>query len=283
MVNAAQPTCDARRMRARRGEPIPARVTVLRDALRRASSIGPVSLPVTLGLGAGIAASFAVDAALIDVVPSPARQVVDAITFTVVAAVAWIAAQPRRVRDAHDVLAWLNGWETERWSREVGRRLPGLPRARPWLLDDLPDTLGLRPLRVELLAVRGEIAEASDRLRTLPQDTPWQRFERAALDEWVAWWSGEAARLDPMRAALGELPPDDERRVVALAMVAAAEARRSADVGADAIAPLAAVRPSLGDRLGRYAFGYRTGVVIIASLIGGVAALSIVIAAAILR
>ena len=270
-------------MRRRRLEPLPARATVLRDALRRASSIGPVSLPVTLGLGAGIAASFAVDAALIDAVGSPARQVVDALTFSAVAAVTWIAVQPRRVRDAHDVLAWLNGWETERWSREVGRRLPGLPRTRPSLLDELPDTLGLRPLRIELLAVRGELAEASERVRTLPDDTPWQRFERAALDEWVAWWSGQPPRLDEMRAGLRELPPDDERRLVATAMVAAADARRRADAGEDAVAPLAAVRSELGDRLGRYAFGYRTGVVVIVSMIGALAAATIVLAAAILR
>jgi hypothetical protein len=267
----------------RRREPLPRRLTVLRDALRRASSVGPVSLPITLGLASGIAASFAVDAVLIDQVRTPARQVVDAIAFMVVAGVVWIVTQPRRVRDAHDVLAWLNAWETERWSTEVGRRLPGLPRMSPRLLDDLPDTMGLAPLHIELLAVRGRVHEARSRLARLPADTPWQRFERAALDEWVGWWAGDPERLEPMRAAAAELADADERRLVAAATIAAAEARRNTDVGGDAVAPLAAVRPALGNRLGRYAFGYRTGVLVMVSLIGAVAAGSIVVAAAILR
>ena len=257
------------------------RARVLRDALRRPGSIGPISLPITLGLGAGFVASFVVDAALIDRVGTPVRQIIDAAAFTVVAAPVWIATQPRRVRDAHDVLAWLNGWETDRWSREVGRRLPWLPRSRPQMLDDLPDTLGLRPLRVELLAARGELAEARDRVEQLPTDTPWQRFERAALDEWVAWWSDHAPRLEAMRAAADDLR-GDERGLVAKAMLAAAEARRAATTGEDATAPLAALRPELGDRLGRYAFGYRTGIVLFVVLIGAVAAISIAVAAAVL-
>ena len=51
--------------------------------------------------------------------------------------------------------------------------------------------MGLRPLRVELLAANGRLDEARDRLALLPTDTPWQRFERAALAEWVAWWADE--------------------------------------------------------------------------------------------
>lgn len=254
---------------------------MLRDALRRPRSVGPVSLPITLGLGAGFVASFVVDAALIDRIGTPLRQVLDAAAFTLVAAPVWIATQPRRVRDAHDVLAWLNGWETDRWSREVGRRLPWLPRSRPEMLEDLPDTLGLRPLRVELLAARGELAEARDRVQQLPVDTPWQRFERAALAEWVAWWSDEPARLEPMRAAAGELR-GDERGLVARVMVAAAEARRAATAGADATAPLAALRPELGDRPGRYAFGYRTGIVLFVVFIAAVAATAVAIASAVL-
>lgn len=267
-------------MRSRAAQP--ARARVLREALRRPRSLGPISLPVTLGLGAGFVASFVADAALIDRIGTPVRQIIDAAAFTVVAAPVWIATQPRRVRDAHDVLAWLNGWETERWSREVGQRLPALPRSRPEMLDDLPDTLGLRPLRVELLAARGELAEARDRVQQLPTDTPWQRFERAALDEWVAWWSDDPARLEPMRAAVGELH-DDERGLVAKVMLAAAEARRAAAAGADAVAPLAALRPELGNRPGRYAFGYRTGIVLFVVLIGAVAAIGVAVAAAVLR
>lgn len=237
---------------------------------------------MTLGLGAGFLASFVVDAALSDRVGTPLRQVADAVAFVVVAAPVWLAVQPRRVRDAHDVLAWLNGWETDRWSREIGRRLGWLPRARPEILDRLPDTLGLRPLRVELLAARGELAEARQRAEQLPTDTPWQRFERAALEEWVAWWSDRPALIERMRAAARELDGED-RALVARVMVAAAEARRASTAGGDAATPLAALRPELGNRLGRYAFGHRTGIVVFVVLIGAVAAASVAVAAAVLR
>ena len=237
---------------------------------------------MTLGLGAGFLASFVVDAVLYDRIGTPERQFVDAVAFVAVAAPVWLVVQPRRVRDAHDVLAWLNGWETDRWSREIGRRLGWLPRARPEILDGMPDTLGLRPLRVELLAARGELAEARERVDQLPTDTPWQRFERAALEEWVAWCSDRPSLLGPMRAAARELDGED-RALVARVMVAAAEARRAATGGGDAATPLAAMRPELGNRLGRYAFGHRTGIVVFVLLIGAVAAGSVAVASAVLR
>ncbi len=237
---------------------------------------------MTVGLAAGFLASFVSDAALRTTLDAPLRQVVDATVFVAVAAPVWIGLLPRRVRDAHDVLAWLNGWETDRWSRELGRRLAWLPRSRPELLEHLPDTIGLRPLRVELLASRGQLGEARDRAAQLPTDTPWQRFERAALEEWVSWWSDGPPRLEPMRAAAADLR-GEQRELVARAMVAAAEARRASTDGGDAAAPLAALRPELGDRVGRYAFGHRTGIVVFVVLIGAVAAASVTVTAALLR
>jgi hypothetical protein len=262
--------------------PVPKRLRVLRDALRRAQSIGPFSLPPVAGLASGFIASFVVDALLYDHVDTPWRQIADAAVFAVVAAPVWLLIQRRSVRHAQEVLTWLNGWETERWQSEVGRRLPALPRATPQILDDLPDTMGLRPLRVELLAVLGELAEAHERLGLLPADTPWQRFERAALEEWVAWWSDEPERVVAMEAAIAAIE-DPERSLVARAMVGAARARRAAVSGGDAIGPLAAVRPALGDRPGRYAFGYGTGVILGVVLMGLIASLAVMIAAAIIR
>src|SRR5690606_34238032 len=118
-----------------------------------------------------------------DAVATPWRQVIDAVAFVIVAAPVWLTVQRTDVRHAVEVLTWLNGWETERWQAEIGRRLPAVPRAHPELLDVLPDTMGLRPLRIELLGIRGEDEEAWSRLEALPADTAWQRFERAALAE----------------------------------------------------------------------------------------------------
>lgn len=262
--------------------PAPQRMRALRDALHRAQSIGPFSLPPVAGLGSGFIVSFLVDALLFEHVDTPWRQFGDAAAFALVAAPIWLLVQRPSVRHAHEVLTWLNGWETERWQGELGRRLPALPRATPQVLDVLPDTMGLRPLRVELLAVRGEPAEARERLGQLPTDTSWQRFERAALDEWIAWWSDEPERVMAMEASIPGIE-DAERTLVARAMVGAARARRAAVSGGDAIGPLAAIRPELGDRPGRYAFGYRTGVIVSVVLMGLIASVAVMIAAAIIR
>jgi len=251
-------------------------------ALRRAQSIGPFSVPVVVGLGSGFVASFVVDAVLFDVVGTPLRQLLDALAFAVVAAPAWIGATRRDVRDAIEVASWLNGWEMERWQRELGRRLPGPPRSTPALLDRIPDTMGLRPLRVELLALHGRLTEAEERLRGLPSDTAWQRFERAALDEWLSFVHDGPELLEPMRRAVDGVE-DADRRLVARATVAMAEARRAAVRGADAVAPLAAVRHALGDRPNRYAFPYRTGIAVSVAAIAVVATAAVTVTAAIIR
>jgi hypothetical protein len=235
-----------------------------------------------VGLVAGLIASYAVDAALAPVVGTPARQLADAATFVAVMAPIWLVTQPAAVRRAHDVMTWLNGWETERWQREMGRRLSAVPRSTPEIVDSLPDTLGLRPLRVELLTTVGRLDDARERLASLPTDTPWQRFERAALAEWVAWWADEPGDREAMRAAAGEVD-DEERRVAAHVMVAAAEARRAATSGGDAISPLAAVRAMLGERPRRYAFGYTAGVVLMVVAMGIVASVTITVASGFVR
>jgi len=259
----------------------PQRLNALRDALRRDQSLGPLSIPVLAGLGAGFLASFVVDALLYDLVDTPWRQFVDAITFAVVAAPIWLGVQRTRTRQAIEVMTWLNGWETERWQHEVGRRLPGLPRAVPKLLDSLPDTLGLRPLRIELLAVRGDVDEAFERLDQLPLDTPWQRFEHSALEEWVSWLANGPELIAPMEANVADI--DEDRRLVARVMVAAARARRAAVSGGDAIRPLAALRSELGDRPARYAFGYSAGVIVSVVTISLIASVAVTVAAAIIR
>lgn len=257
------------------------RTRALSRAFQRAESIGPFR-PALIGLVAGVVTAYLADALLARILGTPIRQIADAAVFVAVMAPLWLLLQPSGVRRAHDVMTWLNGWETERWQSELGRRLTGLPRATPEIVDALPDTLGLRPLRVELLAAVGRADEAHERLEQLPADTPWQRFERAALAEWVAWWSGERGDREPMRAAIADIE-DDERRVAARVMLAAAEARRAATAGGDVIGPLSAVRDELGDRPRRYAFGYTAGVVAMVALMGVLASLTITIAAGVIR
>lgn len=257
------------------------RSRALRDAFRRAESWGPIR-PAIVGLAGGLTASYLVDGLLAPVLGPPLRQIGGAAAYVAVMAPLWLFVQPAAVRRASDVLTWLNGWEAERWQAEIGRRLTAVPRATPAILDALPDTHGLRPLRVELLAVSGRLEEARRAWDALPADTAWQRFERAALAEWIAWWADEPGDRAAMRTTAAEID-DGERRLVARAMTAAAEARRAAWDGGDAVTPLAAVRSDLGDRPRRYAFGYSWGILATVVLTGIVASLAITAGASLLR
>ena len=259
----------------------PDRARALRDAFRRAESFGPIR-PAAVGLAGGLVASYVADGLLAPVVGSPLRQLGAAAVFVSVMAPLWLLVQPASVRRAHDVLTWLNGWESERWQAELGRRLTAVPRATPAMVDALPDTMGLRPLRVELLAANGRLDEARERLASLPTDTPWQRFEHAAMAEWIAWWSDEPGDRGEMRRA-AETIEDAERRLAARAMVAAAEARRAAVSGGDAMRPLSELRDALGDRPRRYAYGYTAGVLVMVILMGIVASVTITIGAGLIR
>ena len=268
--------------RSMRSKPFrPDRARALREAFRRAESIGPIR-PAVVGLAAGLVASYVADGLLARVLGTPLRQIVDAAIFVAVMAPLWLLVQPASARRAIDVMTWLNGWETERWQTELGRRLTTLPRATPGIVDALPDTMGLRPLRIELLAASGRLEEARDRLAMLPTDTPWQRFERAALADWVDWWADEPGDRQAMRAAASEIE-DDERHLAARVITAAAEARRAATSGGDAIGPLSAVRDDLGDRPKRYAFGYTAGVLVMVTLMGLVASATITLASGLIR
>lgn len=259
----------------------PDRARALNEAFKRAESLGPIR-PAVVGLAGGLVASYVADAMLAPVVGTPVRQLAAAAVFVAVMAPLWLLVQPASVRRAHDVLTWLNGWESERWQAELGRRLTAVPRATPAMVDALPDTLGLRPLRVELLVVNGRLDEARERLALLPTDTPWQRFESAALAEWVAWWAGEPERTDDMRRAVGEIE-DEDRRLAARVMTGAAEARRAAISGGDAMWPLSELRDALGDRPRRYAYGYTAGVLVMVILMGIVASITITIGAGLIR
>ena len=259
----------------------PERARALAEAFQRAQSIGPIR-PAAIGLAGGLVASYVADGLLLGMLGTPLRQIVDTAIFVAVMAPLWLLVQPAAVRRATDVMTWLNGWETERWQTELGRRLTVLPRANPGVVDALPDTLGLRPLRIELLAASGRLQEARERLAVLPADTPWQRFERAALAEWVAWWADKPGDRDAMRSAIPRIE-DDERNLAARVMTAAAEARRAATGGGDAVGPLSALREDLGDRPNRYAFGYTAGVLVMVTLMGLVASVTITLASGLIR
>ena len=89
----------------------PERARALREAFRRAESVGPIR-PAAIGLAGGLVAAYVADGLLVRILGTPLRQVVDAAIFVAVMAPLWLLVQPAGVRRAVDVMTWLNGWET---------------------------------------------------------------------------------------------------------------------------------------------------------------------------
>jgi hypothetical protein len=258
------------------------RLRAVARAFERAQSIGPVAAGPALGLVAALLASTAVDLLLHETLGMPLRPILAIGVFVAVGSAVWIGAMPPRVVRASEALGWLVAREQERWSRAVGRRLPFSPRNVPRLLEQLPPSDLLRPLRVELLAVANRMGEARGELEQLPETAPDRRFERAALAEYIALLEGRPDQRAPMREALAEIEAA-EPRLEAVVSLAVSDARRAAVNGGDAIGPLADVRAELGELATRRQFGYRRGVLLVVAAMGIVAAIAVVVTSALVR
>ena len=98
--------------------PRPDRTVALREAFRRAESFGPIR-PAVVGLAAGLIASYVADGLLAPILSAPLRQLADSVVFVAFMAPIWLLVQPAAVRRAHDVMTWLNGWETEKIPKQL--------------------------------------------------------------------------------------------------------------------------------------------------------------------
>ena len=255
------------------------RGTLVSRAIERSQAVGPVAAPAALGFAAGVVAMTLM---LFLIGPRNSFQGLGAalpfVAFASVTAVVWILTVPKRVRHAHESLQWLSGRERERWQREIGIRLPVTARALPRLLDRIPENDVTRPLRVELLHLLGRDQEAAAELEWLRPHTPETRLEHATLVEQLAAFAGEPDQRESIRAAIDQLTGEEER-LAGRAQLAYADARRAALDSRDAVEPLAAIRPEIGDRANRYQFGYRRGVILVVGSIGALAAVLVTVTA----
>lgn len=223
------------------------RVGNLSAALRQAERIGPLTR--------GELAALATPALVVIVVfllPLPwIVQLALAIGLgTVLGTEVARRAIPRRVRRAIEAFGYLGEWELQR-AQASDAGIIGTPGdARRWLATH-PERPDDRWLRWELLLLADEPEEAAEVADRIPQDTPYDRFERAYAMDRVAWSQGgtsDLAALHALAEAVG--PPDDEDRRHAEVAVAVAMSKDLAAAGQDPLPPLLAAREHLPDDLG---------------------------------
>jgi hypothetical protein len=223
------------------------RVGNLSAALRNAERLGPL----TRGEIAAMAAP-AVVVIVVFLLPLPwFVQLVLAVALGT-----WLGTEvakraiPRPVRRAIEAFGYLGEWELQRAQAFDASAVVTPDAARSWLAA-YPEQPGDRWLRWELLLLADEPDEAAEVAARIPDDTPYDRFERAYAIDRVAWSQGgtsDHAALRALAEAVG--PPGDEDRRHAEVAVAVAMAKDLAADGADPLPPLLAAREHLPAELG---------------------------------
>jgi hypothetical protein len=227
-------------------------------AIREPGMVGPFGLPELSMLCAFVLMWIIVPF----LIPRDAHLLVQlaipSVVASLVATEAYIRAMPPRSRRAFEAFSWLGEWELARARQATGRSVPtSRDAARQWLAErpERVDKLDEAALRVEVLLLAEQHDEAlrlAERVAERAQ-SPWERFEAAALADLVSWRAGGDGDLPAMEAAAESiLPRDSDERLRAEVTVAVAKVRRRmadgrSDAG-DAAQPLLEVRERLGDR-----------------------------------
>ena len=159
---------------------------------------------------------------------------------------AWvrIAATAR----AFEAWVWQAEWELDRFSAIAGRRIGASPPAFRRYVGSTPERAEDRWIRVDILIAAGELAAAREMAERMPEETPYERVERAAALASLDWLAGGSGDATDLRRAVAEVRPADglERRHAEV-ILAAHEVRLRAGAGmADPVAPLREARQRLG-------------------------------------
>jgi hypothetical protein len=177
---------------------------------------------------------------------------VETVAYAIVATAIFAVAFRGLVRDALEGFLWQGRWEWLRWRERMGRGIPTTQRGLRRWVDETVDRPGLELERIEPLVFLGRHDEAEALAERLPEDTPWQRFERRVLIDWIEFVRTGRSDIGTLQRLAGEIS-DPEERLHAEAMVAVAEARRLLAFGGatDWLRPLAEFRRRLGVRANR--------------------------------
>ena len=243
------------RMDAHAGQPGSRDIGSIAHAIREPSFVGPFGLQ-EISLLVAIVAAFLIVPFVVRDLPGVLRVV---LTSTVAAALgteAYIRVMTTRSRRAFEAFSWLGEWELARAKRAVGRLPMSRDDAIDWLVAHPLGPIAMAdelPVRIEIELLAGRRDEARALLEQLPTDTPWARFELAALRDLVDWRAGGDGFLPLMEEAAREiLPADGDERLRAEVTIAVAQVRRRMADGrmdaGDAAVPLVDVRDRLGAR-----------------------------------
>jgi hypothetical protein len=188
---------------------------------------------VTAGAVVGVTATSLI-AALVGLArPGPivtaAAFALAAASFAVLTFAIAAVLRPRQVSRALTTYRWVARYDWLRWRHLTGETVPRTPaRARSWLEQHSATGDASDLARIELLVWIGEFDAAGRVVATLPDVSPWDRFERALQRAFVDFVASGDGDLSAAREAIRELPAD--QAPAARAMVAVEEARqRGAD------------------------------------------------------
>jgi hypothetical protein len=230
------------------GEPGSRQIGSVAQVVLAPESIGPFPVSEIAAFGATIAG-----VALVGLIglPFPIGPIAQIAVGTLAGSEARVLVRPTRSRRAFEAFSWLGDWEMDRVKATTGRNAPGTRRGAKQLLAAIPATPEYGWIRVELLLWLDRSAEARAAAETMPEETPFERFERAYAIDMADWIPGGTGRPEVLPAALAGLAGEDEdTRLRAEVSMAIREVRMiAAEQGRDAaIEPLLRVRDRLGAR-----------------------------------
>ena len=255
IVGRGDPAPSEPRVDARAGQPGSRDIGSIAHAIREPSFLGPFGLQEVALLVAIVVTLFVVSFIVRDL-PGVLRVVLTSAAAAVVGTEAYIRAMTTRSRRAFEAFSWLGEWELARAKRAVGHLPLTRDDAIDWIVAHPLGPIAIAdelPVRIEIELLAGRRDEARALLEQLPTETPWARFEVAALRDLVDWRAGGDGFLPLMEETAREILPDDsDERLRAEVTIAVAQVRRRmadgrTDAG-DAAVPLVEVRERLGAR-----------------------------------
>jgi hypothetical protein len=242
-------------MDAPAGQPGSRDIGSIAHAIREPSFVGPFGLQ-EISLLVAIVTAFLVVPFVIRDLHVVLRIVLTSAVAAALGTEAYIRAMTPRSRRAFEAFSWLGEWELARAKRVVGGVPVSPDDAINWIVAHPIGPIAIvdeLPIRIEIELLAGRRDEARALLEQLPTDTPWERFELAALRDLVDWRAGGDGFLELMQESAREIvPPDGDERLRAEVTIAIAQVRRRmadgrTDAG-DAAVPLVEVRKQLGAR-----------------------------------